>query len=177
MRQNPAVFTGRPTTHFLFFCLALSPVLAQQTTPLQPELINTIYLMDSSDHTLKPLLKEPGALDTKVGLTPIKGRRILRIPGSASSFRLKGGNDLEFVIKCKNPDGLGLYMFTKKGNNREATISSATGAGTIDVSYGVRIYLTEFGESLYKIAVRSPEPGEYGFLKGGVVFAFAVDAN
>ena len=163
--------------HLLSFCLLLSPALAQQATPLEPELINVVYLVNSSDRTLKPLPKELGITDTKLGRTPFKKYGLLRVPGTASSLRLKSENQLEFVIKCKNPDSLRLYMFTKKGNNREATISSATGTGTIDLSYGVKIYLTEYGESLYKIAVRSLEPGEYGFFKGGIVFAFAVDAN
>lgn len=171
----------RPTFHLLCLCLVLSPALAQQTKLPEPELRNVVYLVDSSDHTLKPLPNEPGKITVKLRphlAVPVpKGYDLVQIKGPVSSFRLKGGNDLEFVIKCRNPDSLRLYAFTKKGNNRETTMSSETGGGTIDVSYGVKVFLTEYGEASYKIAVRDPGPGEYGFLKDGVVFDFAVDAK
>ena len=179
MRKNCAVPMRRPIFHLLCLCLALSPTLAQQTKLPEPELRNVVYLVDSSNHTLKPLPNQPGKISAKLrphlAIPVPKGFDFVQIPGPVSSFRLKGGSDLEFVITCRNPDSLRLYAFTKKGNNREATMSSVTGGGTVDVSYGVKIYLTEYGESSYKIAVKGPEPGEYGFLKDGVVFDFAVD--
>ena len=183
MRNESAVLTGRvgrPAMHLLCFCLVLSPALAQQAKLLEPELRNVVYLVDSSDHTLKPLPKEPAKITGKLGLAEpkdgfAKAHNVLQIPGPGSSFRLKGGSDLDFVIKCRNIDSLRLYVFTKTDKNRKATASSATASGTIDVSYGLKLYLTEYGESSYKIVVRSPEPGEYGFAKDGFVFDFAVD--
>src|SRR5664279_2359275 len=70
---------SQPATHLLCFCLVLLPALAQQTTPLEPELMNVVYVVDPSDRTLKPLPKELGVTDTKLGLVPIKAHTILRV--------------------------------------------------------------------------------------------------
>src|ERR1017187_656159 len=112
MRRKRTVSMRLPTFHLLCLCLALSTVLAQESKLPEPELRNVIYLLDPSDHTLKPLPNEPGKINGKLrpSLSYVTGYNLVQIPGTTSSFRLKGGNDLEFLIKCRNPDSLRLYV-------------------------------------------------------------------
>lgn len=160
--------------------LVLSPVLAQQAKPVEPDTQDAIYLLDSSNQTLKPLPKEPSKTaskaDSHYGSTSIKAA--IQIPGPASSFRVKGGNDLEFVIKCEVPPAF-LLPFTKQGDNREGVISSVKtgGFGVVKEKklFWLPFAVSKYGESSYRLVVKAPEAGEYGFVVGNDVYDFAVD--
>ncbi|MGA2350488.1 MAG: hypothetical protein ABSF70_08665 [Terracidiphilus sp.] len=160
--------------------LVLSPVLAQQAKPAEPDAQDVIYLLDSSDQTLKPLPKETAKTASKVdshsGSTSVKAA--IQIPGSASSFHVKGGNDLEFVIKCEIPPAF-LLPFTQQGNNREGVISSVKTGGFGVVKENKKFWMpfavSKYGESSWRLVVKAPDAGEYGFVIGYSVFDFAVD--
>jgi hypothetical protein len=165
-------------------CLLFCPALAQeaqpaaQTKPVEPEAMGLVYLLDSSDHTLKPLPKDAAKVVTHhKGFTGAKGD--IQIPGTASSFRLKSGTDLEFIVKCTNPESYEMFQFNPKGKNREAEVSNAKAKffGGISVQRVGRMTFTvsKYGESSYRFALTAPEPGEYGIVTGWSVFHFGVD--
>jgi hypothetical protein len=157
-------------------CLILSNAFAQQLMPPQPGLANVVYFVESSENKLKALPTENGKLVGRV--RPTRLRDLIQIPGAASSFRLKAGNDLVFAFKCSEPDILQLYAFTVKGNKREAVVSGTDVTGITMPYYGLKFSLTEYGDSSYKVVVKSLRTGEYGFRLGSkTVFDFAVDAK
>lgn len=168
----------RPVLYLLCSCLVFSHALVQQAKPVEPETMGVVYLLDSTDQTLKPLSKEPAKVVTaRKGFSGARGA--VQIPGPASSFRLKSGKDLEFVVKCTNPEAYELYAFTTKKNNREALVSTAKGKvfGGVSVQRvgAIAFDVTKYGEMSYRFVVKAPEPGEYGFVTGWNVFHFAVD--
>jgi hypothetical protein len=161
-------------------CIAVSPLLAQQTNPAEPELMNVVYFFDPSDQTLKPLPNDPAKIVTKhSGISGAKG--YIQIAGSASSFRLKSGQVLEFVIKCTNPEGFELYPFATNRDKREAMVSTAHarvfGSVSSEKKTSIDLAVSKYGETSYKFVVKASEPGEYGFPVGWTVYNFGVDPN
>src|SRR5579871_5136300 len=114
--------TSRSLTVFCV-CFFLLPVLAQQTKLAEPDVMDVVYLRDASDQALKPLPKQPAKVVTHRGFASAKGA--IQIPGPASSFRIKAGAELEFVVKSASPESYQLFAFTKKGDNREAVVANA----------------------------------------------------
>jgi len=171
----------RPAVCVLCIGAVLSPAFAQQTKPEtkapEPESMNVVYFLDPSDQTLKPLPKDPAKVIAKRGFASAKG--FIQIPGAASPFRLKSGQDLEFVIKCANPDKYELFPFTKSKDKREAMVSAAKakvfGGVTAERKGGVTLDVSKVGDMVYRFVVTAPEPGEYGFAVGWTVYGFGVD--
>src|SRR5208283_3541221 len=133
---------------------------------------------DPAGQTLKPLPKEVAkVVGAHSGLTGGKGS--IQIPEPASSFRVKSGKDLEFIVWCTNPESFELHEFMKKGKDREAVVAHAKakffGGMTTQRVGAIPFTVTKYGESSYRFVVTAPEPGEYGFLTGWSVFDFAVD--
>jgi hypothetical protein len=158
--------------------VAATKVVEEPMKGMEPESTGVVYLLDSTDQPLKPLPKETAqVVSGRKGLTGGKGS--VQIPGSASSFRFKSGKDLEFVVKCTNPESFELYAFTTKGDNREAVVSTAKahpfGKVTVQRVGAIKFDVTKYGESSYRFVVTAPEPGEYAFLTGWSAFDFAVD--
>jgi hypothetical protein len=151
------------------------------TQHMEPELTEAVYFLDSAAQTLKPLPKatpKPASkADSSHGSTTVKAA--IQIPGSASSFHVKGGNDLEFVVKCENPYKYLLLPFTKQGDNREGIITlvkvGAFGAGKEKKSFIIPVGVSAYGESTYRLVVKAPDAGEYGFTVDNDVYDFAVD--
>jgi hypothetical protein len=169
---------ARAAFYLLCSCLVLSRALAQPAKPVEPALMGAVYLLDSSEQTLTPLPKEQAKVVTsRRGFAGARGS--IQIPGTVSSFRLKSGQDLEFVVKCTNPESLELYAFAAKGKNREAVVSTAKGKffGGVSVQRvgTIPMDVSKYGEASYRFAVRAPEPGEYGFVTGWSVFHFAIE--
>jgi hypothetical protein len=108
-------------------------------------------------------------------------KKTVQIPGATSTFRVKSGHDLEFVVRCTNPENYELHMFSKKGHNREAVITTAkigfTGKETVQPEGAIAFDETKYGESSYRFVVKGLDPGEYAFLDDWNVFDFAVDAQ
>ncbi len=194
----------RPSVYLLCTCFLLSPLLAQETKaqpveedtpapqaapatapqpkadakPADPEAMSVVYFLDPADQKLKPLPKEAAKVVTKrSGFSGAKG--IIQIPGGASSFRVRSGSDLVFLVKCTSPESYDLYLFDKKKDKREALVASAKAgffrgvssqkAGTIPLD------VSKYGEMSYRFVVRALEPGEYGFPVKWDVYHFAVD--
>lgn len=173
-------------------CLMSQQGLGQQPLPPRPELANIVYIFQSSEDTLKPLPAQKAKAIEKSGLT--RSRTLFRVPGRVSSFRLKNGSELVFAVRCSDPDAFKLYAFTIKGNTREAVTVGAkawTRSGpALEPPYDLKFSLTEYGDTSYKIVVKSLKPGEYAFAVGMAlekkhraqlndyqVFDFAVDAQ
>jgi hypothetical protein len=130
---------------------------------------------------LKPLSKEPAK--RVIGGKGLLGRNtFVQIPGPGSSFRVKGGKDLEFVVKSsKDPENIHLYAFPKDGSNRQALVGTSSFKGFRGVSTQqvgrIELAVTKYGESSYRLVMKAPPVGEYGFVMGFDVFDFAVDPN
>lgn len=148
------------------------------TQRMEPEMMEVVYLLDSADQLLRPLPKAPAKVVTnRKGFTGAQGS--IQIPDPASSFRVKSGKDLEFIVKCTNPQSYELFAFEKKGDNREALAATAKGkvfGGSTTQNVGrIPFAVTKYSDSSYKFVVTAPEPGEYGFATGWSVYHFAVD--
>ena len=164
---------------------AAAPAAAARATKelmkvAEPEASGVVYLMDSADQALRPLPKQSvKVVSGRKGLTG--GQGSVQMPDPTSSFRVKSGKDLEFVVRCTNPESFELYQFSRKGNNREALVATAKGklfGGANTQRVGpIQVAVSKYGESSYRFVVTAPEPGEYGFLTGWVAFDFAVDAK
>jgi hypothetical protein len=161
--------------------LVLSPVLAQQAKPAEPDTQDVIYLLNSSDQSLKPLPMEPSKPASKAeihgGITHIKVA--IQIPGSTSSFHVKGGNDLEFVVKCESFPAYQLLAFTNQGDHREGLIATSAAQAFVGVTdkktFLLKFAVSKYGDSSYRLEFKAPDAGEYGFVVGNNVYDFAVD--
>jgi len=177
------VLMTRPAVCVLCIGMVLSPVLAQQTNPEtkppEPASMNVVYFLDPSDQTLRPLPKDTAKVVTKRGFASAKG--FIQIPGATSLLRLKSGHDLEFVIKCADPDKYELFPFTTGKDKREAMVSAAKakffGGVTTERKVGATVAVSKVGDMVYRFVVTAPEPGEYGFAVGWSVYGFGVDAK
>jgi len=157
---------------------AAAAATPSETQRVEPESAGVVYLLDSAGQTLKPLPKEAvKVVSGRKGLTG--GQGSVQMPDPASSFRLTSGKDLEFVVRCTNPESFELYEFAKKGSNREALVATAKGkllgGATTQRVGAIPFAVIKYGESSYRFVVTAPEPGEYGFLTGWSAFDFAVD--
>lgn len=179
--RSVSAFMIRSPLFLLCSCLLLSYTFAQQTKPIEPESMRVVYLLDSTNQTLKPLPRETGRVVSGISSfhSTIKGSA--QISGPASSFRVKSGKDLEFVVKCTNPENFELRAFKEKGHNRETLISSTkfgfSGKGTTQRDGAIAFDLTKYGESSFRFVVKGLEPGEYAFLDDWNVFDFGVGAQ
>jgi len=177
--------TSRCSFITVVILLSTLPVLAQDATqaakPPEPDRQDVIYLLDSSAQALTPLPQEPAKpaskVETHFGTYSVKVA--IQIPGTASSTRVKGGHDLEFIVKCTTFPIYQLLTFAKQGNNREGVITAGKGKAFGGASDPKMNFLTfdvsKYGESSYRLVMKAPQPGEYGFVVGNSVFDFAVD--
>ncbi len=164
----------------LCISLVFPLAFAQQAKPLEPEMMRLVYFLDSTDQTLKPLPRETAKIVAGRGAFSNTAKGSAQIPGAASTFRLKGGKDLEFVIQCTNPEDYELHMFKTKGKNREALIST-TKIGwnqkeTMQREGAIAFDMAKYGQSSYRFVVKGLAPGEYAFLNDVNSFDFAIDA-
>lgn len=157
--------------------LHTAPQPKADTKPADPEAMSVVYFLDPADQKLKPLPKETAKVVAKrSGFTGVNG--IIQIPGGASSFRVRGGSDLVFVVKCTSPESYDLYLFEKKKDKREALVAKGKAGfrgGSTQKVGTVPLDVSKYGEMSYRFAVRAPEPGEYGFPMKWDVYHFAVD--
>ncbi len=147
--------------------------------PADPEVMSVVYQLESPGQPLKTLPQERGKIVTHhKGFGGATGS--IQIPGAASTYHLKAGQELVFVVKTTNPESFKLYLFEVKGKNREALISSAKagffgGVSSQNVGQQVTVDVSKYGEMSYKLSVKNIKPGEYGFVNDWNVFHFAVE--
>ncbi len=167
----PAATTAQPAA-------AAKPADAPAAKPADPEGMSILYQL-LPDQPLKALPQERGKVVThKKGFSGATGH--IQIPGTASTYRLKAGQELVFVVKTTNPEGFKLYPFEVRGKNREALISAAKagffgGVSSQNVGQNVTLDISKYGEMSYKLKVKDLKPGEYGFINDWAVFHFAVE--
>lgn len=142
--------------------------------------MGAVYFLDPADQSLKPLPKEPAKVVSKhSGFS--NRNAFIQISEGASSFRLKSGHDLVFVVKCIDPESYELYQFEKNKDKREALVSKVKYGGfagskvTSQESASIQMDVSKYGEMSYRFVVKAPEPGEYGFPVKWDVYHFAVD--
>jgi hypothetical protein len=179
-----ALLSPGPTLSSATAVPAASPTEANSALsaakPAEPDVAGKVYLLDFSDRSLKLLPEAPAKVVTHhKGITGAAG--VIQIPGPTSSFRVKGGTDLEFVVKCLDPGSFELYAFPTKGENREAVVSKAKGrllGGVSSQPVGViPVQVSKYSDTSYRFLLKAPEPGEYGFAVGWSVFDFGVDSK
>jgi len=158
-------------------CLVSWPAFAQEAKPLEPESVGVLYYL-SNDHSLKPLPKEPPKRTTAgKGLASVN--TFVQLPGPASALRLKSGKDLEFVVTSSTPENIHLYPFMPKGKDRRALVGTSSPKGFRGVSTQqlgrIDLAISKYGEGSYRLRMKAPEPGEYGFIVGFNAFSFGVD--
>lgn len=171
----------RPALFLLCSCLVFSHAFAQQTKPIEPESMRLVYLLNSTDQTLKPLPRETAKLSAGKGAFSATVKKTAQIAGPASTFRIKSGRDLEFVVKCTNPENYELHLFQQKGKNRETVVTTVkigfNGRETAQPVGAIAFDETKYGESSYRFVVKGLAPGEYAFLDDWNVFDFGIDAQ
>ena len=212
MRASSGVSMVRQVVCLLCLGLAVPPLTAAPAAaPSAPEPSEAILFQDSSGESLRPLPSENPVTLFRPGSFPPLGRartekKFLSILGAASSFRLKRGKELVFVVHCDKRDSFLLYAFHRRGETRAAKISTHQVIIPIPVlmpaiadlippwyitarSGGIPFEAKPTGDSSYRFVVRNLDPGEYGFVMAssfagddGVpdtyeVFDFAVDAK
>ena len=154
------------------------PAETPAAKPADPEGMSILYQL-LPDQPLKALPQEKGKVVThKKGFSGATGH--IQNPGTASTYRLKAGQELVFVVKTTNPEGFKLYPFEVRGKNREALMSAAKagffgGVSSQNVGQNVTLDISKYGEMSYKIKVKDLKPGEYGFLNDWTVFHFGVE--
>lgn len=190
MRRNYAVLMAVSALAWLCVGVISAPARAQQAAqtaqtaqtvqaakPVEPETMDAVYLLDPADQSLKPLPKEAAKVVTRGGFGKANGD--IQIPAPASSFRLKSGDDLKFVVKCTDPESFSLYAFKQKGKNREAVVSTAKAhmfsGPSVEHSEGISLAVSKYGDLSYLFVVKAPEAGEYGFVNRWSVYHFGVD--
>jgi hypothetical protein len=136
--------------------------------------IGVVYLLDSSNQTLKALLDEAWTAHASGDTANIE------VNGERSYIRIANDKP-EFVFKIGNPENAKLYAFTidnknKKEIRRRFALVHKVGKAR-QTSPGIPVEISKFGGSSYKLVpTPSLRPGEYAILlSGSKVFTFGID--
>jgi hypothetical protein len=154
-------------------------VLAQTAAvkPIEPEIIGQVYLLDSAHQILQKLPQEQWKAIGKGGWSGAKG--FIQVEGAGSSFRLKAGQTIEFVLAVQNVEQVRLYAAAVKGSNRQAElvqIKNGFGRQQRSTSEGISLVITRYGESSFKLVPDPPlASGEYFIDVEGKLYTFGVD--
>jgi len=160
----------------LLFVLPLSFCVAQQApaTPVEPKAIGVVYRLSPSSQELVRLPDE----ESKVGSGSRDPRKIfVEVKGAQSSYRIKAGENIEFVFNTGNPEKVSLYLFEQKKNKRQVQtmmLDNIRGGGKL--LKGLPAEVSKYGESSYQLVPASPlTPGEYAIFLADQVYTFGVD--
>jgi hypothetical protein len=136
--------------------------------------IGAVYLLDSSNQTLKPLPDEAWTAHASGDTANIE------VNGERSYIRIANDKP-EFVFEIGNPENAKLYAFTIDNKNekeirRRFSLVHKVGKAR-QTSPGIPVEISKFAESSYKLVpVPSLRPGEYAILlSGSKVFTFGID--
>ena len=144
---------------FLLFCACAMAALSQTAAvkPIEPEIIGQVYLLDSAHQSLQKLPQEQWKAVGKAGWSTARG--FIQVEGAGSSFRLKAGQTIEFVLAAQNIEQVRLYAAAIKGKNRQAElvdIKNGFGRQQRSTSQGISLVITKYGESSFKLVPDSP---------------------
>jgi hypothetical protein len=157
--------------------------------PLVPPSIGVVYLLDSSNQNLKALSDEAWKAGRSSAWKAAYGRShtgtiSLDVSGGRSSFRIATDKP-EFVFTFGSPENAALYVATEDKKNKRQFAVETVNVNTNRISNlpGISVEITQFGESSYKLAPKSPlHPGEYAILLRGSpqakdkkIFTFGID--
>jgi len=166
MRDMLAVF---------LFLLPLNFCVAQVVpgTPVEPKAIGVVYRLNSSSQQLNPLPDEQS--QEKTGNRDPR-KIFVEVQGAQSSFRIKAGENTEFVFSTGNPEKVSLYRFEQKKNKREVQTVMLDIRGGGKLLKGLPAEVSRHGESSYKLVPSAPlTPGEYAIFLADQVYTFGVD--
>jgi hypothetical protein len=163
----------------VLFGLCAGTLFAQTTAskPVEPTVIGQVYLLDSTNQTLQKLPQEQWKAIGKAGWGG--AWVLLQVEGTASSFRVKGGDKAEFVFTVQNAEQVRVYAAVIKGKNRQAElvqIKNGFAHQQRTQSQGISVVVTKYGESSFKLVPERPlDPGEYFIDVAGKLYTFGVD--
>jgi hypothetical protein len=155
---------------------AVLPTAQAQSSalPTDAPTIGVVYFLDNLNQTLRPLVDEPWT-SRRFG-----DSGMIEVAGDRSSFRIAEDRPV-FVFKIGNPQNAQIFGLTMDAQDKKKTqrwFSLVHVAGkTKQVSTGIPVEITKFGESSYKLTPKpSLRPGEYAvLLSGSKVFTFGID--
>jgi len=169
--------------------LGSRPVVAQQPPrAVEPEYLNTFFLLDRTTGSLKPLEREPLEVATKIRALGFGGARTsMSVHGEQSTVRYREGQPLEFVVLAASqqidPQGLvTLYLMESDDGRRKLVTATANlgGASSVGSQGAIPINAAKYGKSSFTITPAQPlPPGEYLLTASGAkdAFCFGVDED
>jgi len=158
-----------------FFILSLSFCMGQQApaTPVEPKAIGVVYRLSPSSQELIRLPDEESQ-EKRGSRDPRK--IFVELKGAQSSFRIKAGENTEFVFNTGNPEKVSLYLFEQKKDKRQVQTVMLDVRGGGKLLKGLPAEVSKYGESSYKLVPASPlTPGEYVIFLGDQNYTFGVD--
>jgi hypothetical protein len=194
------MLANRRQTKLLFVLFAvISTAFSQESAssksetsskPLEPEYINSFFLLDSTG-SLKPLERQTAGHRGKVKALGFGGAEMsYTVDGDRSPVRTSAGAPLALVVKLENHDvdpGNLVELFTLKAAKGERELVIAKhhfmGSTKVDIQgQQVALQFSKYGQSSVKITTSAPlPPGEYAMgIKGQtgmpLAYCFGVDA-
>lgn len=160
----------------LLFVFPLSFCVAQQApaTPVEPKAIGIVYRLSSSKQELERL---PDEQSQEKGGSRDPRKIFVEVQGAQSSFRIKAGENVEFIFNTGNPEKVSLYLFEQKKNKRQVQtmmLDNIRGGGKL--LKGLPTEVRKYGESSFQLVPASPlTPGEYAIFLANQVYTFGVD--
>jgi hypothetical protein len=159
----------------LLLVLPLTFCVAQQApaTPVEPKAIGIVYRVSPSSQELMRLPDEEsqergGARDPR--------KIFVEVKGAQSSFRIKAGENIQFVFNTGNPEKVSLYLFEQKKNKRQVQTVMLDIRGGGKLLKGLPAEVSKYGESSYQLVPASAlTPGEYAIFLADQVYTFGVD--
>jgi hypothetical protein len=159
----------------LLFILPLSFCVAQQSpaTPVEPKAIGIVYRLSPSS---QELIRLPDEQSQERGGARDPRKIFVEVQGAQSSFRIKAGENTEFVFNTGNPEKVSLYLFEQKKKKRQVQTMMLDVRGGGKLLKGLPAEVSRHGESSYKLVPASPlTPGEYAIFLADQVYTFGVD--
>ncbi|MGO9865451.1 MAG: hypothetical protein ACLPLR_17725 [Terriglobales bacterium] len=159
----------------LLLFLPLGFCVAQEAPakPVEPKAIGVVYRLSPSSQDLMRLPDEQ--LQEKSGARDPR-KIFVEVSGAQSSFRIKAGENIEFVFITGNPEKVSLYLFEQKKNKRQVQTMMLDIRGGGKLLKGLPVEVSKYGESSYKLVAASPlTPGEYAIFLADQVYTFGVD--
>lgn len=149
----------------------------KETAELSIDLMNHVYVYNSTSKTAKPLDKAVAGIRSKQ--TPFNGSIMLEIDGARASIRLSSTEAGSFAINTGGatmPE-LMLYKLKAGKSKREVASMRVTPGGVKTGENVVSLNITKLGDGIYQVSPgKTLEKGEYFFTTKPASNATTVDA-